>query len=86
MSQVAESNLLVERSAQAVFKIAIESRSFEIALYESAAGQRCHWILTSPGELALSGEGRTEGAAFSDACSAASALTRLRATWLRTQT
>jgi len=55
--------------------ITIDGKRFEIVLSEES-GQSWHWIITAPGELALSGAGASEIQALASACRAGRALAR----------
>ena len=56
--------------------LTIDGKRFEITLLEQA-GQSWHWIITAPGELALSGDAESEIQALNSACRAGRALARL---------
>jgi len=55
--------------------ITIDGRPFEIILSEETS-RSWHWIITAPGELALSGEAASEIQALASACRAGRALAR----------
>jgi hypothetical protein len=56
----------------------IDGKRFEITVSEQA-GQSWHWMITAPGELALSGDAASEIQALNCACRAGRALARLGA-------
>ncbi len=56
----------------------IDGKSFEITLLEQPS-QCWQWIITAPGELALSGAAASEMQALNSACRAGRALARLGA-------
>jgi len=61
--------------ARSAHPITIDGKRFEIVLSEER-GQSWHWIITAPGELALSGDAASEIQALAAACRAGRALAR----------
>jgi hypothetical protein len=59
--------------------VKIDGKHFELTVCVQPTQPKWHWIITAPGELALSGDADSEMQALQSACRAGRALARLSA-------